>query len=95
MGARPDARAAAASSHHSLREAEAARDRAIDTDLIQDPRWFDQGRPTASPCTTAPSDVAETRHFDVARFRRVARRAYWQHFRETPVSYNRPAREMS
>ena len=46
VGARPDVPGGGRIvSISSLREAEAARDRAIDTDLIQDPRWFDQGRP--------------------------------------------------
>ena len=83
----------------SLREAEAARNRAIDTDLIQDPRWFDQGRPLDRITVYHGAERLTQRDqedFDVAPGFDAWRGApYWQHFREIPVSYNRPAREMS
>ena len=80
VGARPDVPGGGRIvSISSLREAEAARNRAIDTDLIQDPRWFDQGRPLdrITVYHGAESNVAERpgRLRRRSRFRRVARRA--------------------
>ena len=100
VGARPDVPGGGRIvSISSLREAEAARDRAIDTDLIQDPRWFDQGRPLDRITVYHGAERMSQRDqedFDVAPGFDAWRGApYWQHFREIPVSYNRPAREMS
>ena len=100
VGARPDVPGGGrVVSISSLREAEVARNRAIDAALVQDSRWFDQGRPLDRITVYHDAERLTQRDqedFDVAPGFDAWRGApFWQHFHEIPVSYNRPAREMS
>jgi hypothetical protein len=81
------------------RDASALRDRALMDSLAFDERWYDQGSTLdAVKIDHQREGASETDRDDFAPqlgFEKWRGAPYWQHFREIPVRFNRPSREMA
>jgi hypothetical protein len=86
------------SSLQSRRDASAAGERALMESLRFDERWYDQGNTLdAIKIDHEREGLGATSQADFptqAGFEAWRGAPYWQHFREIPVSFNRPAKEM-
>ena len=100
MGARPAVPGVVLplSSLQSRRDASAAGERALMESLRFDEHWYDQGNTLDAVkidhereglSATSQADFPTQPGFEAWRGA-----PYWQHFREIPVSFNRPAKEM-
>ena len=86
------------SSLQSRRDASAAGERALMESLRFDERWYDQGN-TLDAIKIDPQREGRERNVaggfpHAARVRGVRGAPFWQHFREIPVGFNRPAKTM-